>query len=47
MHFANRYLNGKQSNPNERLSDLGWDMQPDNVQFVLQRLYRRYKNRSY
>lgn len=42
-YFANRYLNGKQSNPNERLSDLGWDMQPDNVQFVLQRLYRRYK----
>lgn len=30
-------------NPNERISDLGWDMQPDNLSHVLERLYEKYK----
>ena len=30
-------------NPDERRSDLGWDMQPENLQFVLERLYKKYK----
>lgn len=42
-YFANRYVGGRVSNENIRTSDLGWDMQPDRLEYVLKRLYAVYK----
>jgi len=42
-YFTNRFLGYKIHNPNEKQSDLGWDMQPQNIEFVLQRLWEKYK----
>lgn len=42
-YFSNRFYGYKIHNPNERLSDMGWDMQPANIQFVLERLHAKYK----
>lgn len=41
-YFSNRYYGYRVHNPNERLSDMGWDMQPQNIQFVLERLHQKY-----
>ncbi len=30
-------------NADERLSDLGWDMQPANIEYCLERLHNKYK----
>lgn len=30
-------------NPNERVNDMGWDMQPADIEFILERLYKKYK----
>lgn len=43
----NYYMNARiygyrMHNPNERVSDLGWDMQPDNIGWVIDRLYEKY-----
>ncbi len=45
-YFSNRYIGGKINNENVHVSDLGWDMQPDNIQFVIERLYKKYKKPS-
>lgn len=42
-YFTNRFLGYKVHNPDERVNDLGWDMQPQNVEFVLERLWKKYK----
>jgi len=42
-YFTDRFYGYRVHNPNEKLSDLGWDMQPQNIEFVLEELYRRYK----
>jgi beta-glucosidase len=42
-YFTNRFLGYKVHNINEKQSDLGWDMQPQNLEFVLERLHRKYK----
>jgi beta-glucosidase len=42
-YFTNRYYGYKVHNKDERLNDLGWDMQPQDIEFVLERLYKRYK----
>lgn len=42
-YFSDRVYGYRVHNPNERVNDLGWDMQPENVQFVLERLYKKYK----
>ncbi len=42
-YFSNRFLGYKVHNPNEHLNDLGWDMQPANIEFVLERLHNKYK----
>lgn len=42
-YFTNRFLGYRIHNPNERVNDLGWDMQPQNIEFVLERLWRKYK----
>ncbi len=42
-YFSNRFYGYRIHNPDERLSDIGSDMQPQNIQFVLERLYQKYK----
>lgn len=42
-YFTNRFLGYKIHNPNDRLNDMGWDMQPQNIEFVLERLHAKYK----
>lgn len=42
-YFSNRIKGSAVKNPNNNTNDLGWDMQPDNLQMVLERLYRKYK----
>lgn len=41
-YFSNRYYGYRAHNPNEMQSDLGWDMQPENIQHVLERLFVKY-----
>lgn len=41
-YFSNRYYGTRVHNPNTRLNDLGWDMQPANIQYVLEDLADRY-----
>lgn len=41
-YFSNRYYGYRMHNPNDRLNDLGWDMQPQNIEFVLKELADRY-----
>lgn len=42
-YFANRVIGTRVHNPNEDLSDLGWDMQPEKLQPLLIQLYQKYK----
>jgi beta-glucosidase len=42
-YFCDRLYGYRVHNPDQRLSDLGWDMHPENLEFVLERLYRKYK----
>ena len=41
-YFSNRVYGYRTHNPNERMSDLGWDLSPAHIQFVLERLYEKY-----
>ncbi|MDX2776174.1 family 1 glycosylhydrolase [Streptomyces caniscabiei] len=41
-YFSNRVYGYRTHNPNERVSDLGWDLSPAHIQFVLERLYEKY-----
>lgn len=41
-YFSNRVYGYRVHNPNERLSDLGWDLNPAHIQFALERLYEKY-----
>ncbi len=42
FYFSNRVYGYRVHNPDERLSDLGWDLSPDHLEYVLERLYRKY-----
>ena len=42
-YFADRMRGNSIDNPNKRLSDLGWDMQPRYIEYVLRRLHKKYK----
>jgi beta-glucosidase len=42
-YFCDRVYGYRVHNPDNRLSDLGWDMHPENLEFVLERLHRKYK----
>lgn len=42
-YFTNRIYGYRTHNPDERLSDLGWDMQPSHLADVLEDTYDRYK----
>lgn len=42
-YFSHRVYGYRIHNPDVRVSDLNWDMHPADLQFVLERLYRKYK----
>ena len=42
-YFSNRVYGYRMHNPDQRLSDLGWDLSPANIQFALERLHEKYK----
>lgn len=42
-YFCDRFYGYRVHNPDRRLSDLGWDMHPENLEFVLERLHKKYK----
>ncbi len=42
-YFSNRVYGYRIHNPDKQVSDLGWDMQPENLQYVLERLHQKYK----
>lgn len=41
-YMSNRVYGYRVHNPDERMSDLGWDMQPASIQFALERLHDKY-----
>lgn len=43
FYFSNRVYGYRIHNPEERVSDVGWDLSPLHLQYVLERLYRKYK----
>ncbi|HET6747478.1 MAG TPA: family 1 glycosylhydrolase [Candidatus Saccharimonadales bacterium] len=43
FYFSNRVYGYRVHNPDERLSDLGWDLSPDHLQFALERLHDKYR----
>ena len=42
-YFSHRVYGYRTHNPNEYVSDMGWDMAPADLEFVLERLSRKYK----
>jgi beta-glucosidase len=42
-YFSDRAYGYRIHNPDEKVSDLGWDLSPANLQFTLERLYEKYK----
>ncbi len=42
-YFSHRVYGYRTHNPNEHVSDMGWDMAPADLEFVLERLSRKYK----
>lgn len=42
-YFSDRIYGYRTHNPNSEQSDMGWDMQPANIQHVLERLYEKYE----
>ncbi len=43
FYFSHRVYGYRVHNPDERLSDLGWDLSPAHIQFALERLHDKYK----
>jgi beta-glucosidase len=43
FYFSNRVYGYRVHSPNERVSDLGWDLSPADIQYALERLHRKYK----
>lgn len=41
-YFSNRVYGYRVHNPDQRVSDLGWDMHPGDIQYVLERLDSKY-----
>jgi beta-glucosidase len=41
-YFSNRVYGYRVHNPNDPVSDMGWDLSPANIQFALERLYEKY-----
>lgn len=42
-YFTNRVYGYRIHNPDVKLSDLNWDLQPADIEFVIERLNRKYK----
>ncbi len=42
-YFSNRVYGYRIHNPDQRMSDVQWDMHPADIQYVLERLDRKYK----
>jgi len=42
-YLSNRVYGTRIHNPDNNLNDVQWDMQPADIQFALERVYRRYK----
>lgn len=42
-YFSNRVYGYRVHNPDRQLSDLGWDMHPADIEYVLERLHKKYK----
>jgi beta-glucosidase len=42
-YFSNRFYGNRVHNPDINRSDLGWDMEPQDIEFVLDRLHERYE----
>lgn len=43
FYFSNRVYGYRIHNPNERISDLGWDMSPADLEHTLERLHLKYR----
>ena len=41
-YFSDRVYGYRVHNPDKKVSDLGWDMSPENLQFALERLHEKY-----
>lgn len=41
-YFSNRYYGYRMHNPNDTVSDMGWDMQPEHLEHILKDLADRY-----
>jgi len=42
-YFSNRVYGSRIHNPDQKLSDLNWDLHPADIQYVLERLHSKYK----
>ena len=42
-YFSNRVYGYRVHNEDAKVSDLGWDLHPDHLQYALERLHRKYK----
>ena len=42
-YFSDRVYGYRVHNPDIKLSDLGWDLSPENIQHALERLYEKYQ----
>ena len=43
FYFSNRVYGYRVHNPNEKVSDLGWDMSPGDIEHALERLWAKYE----
>jgi len=43
FYFSNRVYGYRVHSPQERVSDVGWDLSPADIQYTLERLNRKYK----
>ncbi|MDB5186741.1 MAG: putative beta-glucosidase [Candidatus Saccharibacteria bacterium] len=41
-YFSDRVYGYRVHNPDQKLSDLGWDLSPENLQYALERLHEKY-----
>ena len=41
-YFSDRFYGTRVHNPHRKTSDLGWDLSPENLEFALERLYKKY-----
>jgi beta-glucosidase len=42
-YFSSRFYGYRIHNEDQHLNDLGWDMHPDHLEYVVERLYKKYK----